>query len=420
MTDSATATRCSSCPRSGSDGASRVAPLASARPFRTFRFAAGLFAGVAAHVLAAAAAAQGNHQIQLEVAASHARPPAGLVGEPATYVTGALHWFHAGRVTTFGGAGAGLAADENAAGWVSAYGGAQLTRVLSPAVTAGVDASAVGFRLDRADAYRVAALRIEPLLRFGAGTTHVTVQLHGGVGRAASRVEDVDDTEDLWSAGGALRVERAVGRHRVGVVAAAYDARTGAFASGGASVETWVGEARAELEARVWSVPGEDAIATVQLRLDVPLTRVLRAVAAGGRSDPDPLLAVRAGTYVSAGISWNVLATLAPPPPALIELVPARGEVRFTVAAEDIAIGGTGGSAAAVSSVELLGDFTEWQPVPLRQVRSGQWTVELPIAAGVYHFVFRVNGELWLPPAAPGRGRDEWGRPTATLVVPGA
>lgn len=398
-----------------------MAPLRSVRPFRSIRFSTGLTAGVLAHVVVASVvAAQGTHQIELEVAASHARPPAGLVGDPATYLTGALHWLHTGRFTAFGGVGAGIGADENAAGWISAYGGTHLERVLSPAVTAGLDASAVGFRLDRADAYRVAALRFEPLLRIGAGPTRFTLQLHGGVGRAISRVEDVDFDEDLWSAGGALRLERDVGRHRFGLVAAAWDTRTGSFASAGGSVETWLGTARAEVEARVWSIPDEDATGTVQLRLDIPLTRLLSGVAAAGRSDPDPLLAVRPGTFASGGIRWNVLATLVPPPPALIELLPARGAVRFTVAAEDVAVNGTDDPAAAVTSVELLGDFTEWQPVPLRQAGQGRWNVELPIGAGVYHFVFRVNGELWLPSTAPGRGRDEWGRPTATLVVPDA
>jgi hypothetical protein len=398
-----------------------VAALRSVRPFRAARAIAGAIAGAAACAVGTArASAQSAHQLEFEVAASHARPPAGLIGDPASYLTAALHWLHTGRIVAFGGLGAGVAAVDEGDGWVSAYGGTRLDRSLSPALVAGVSASAIAFRIDRPDAYNVAELRFEPELRIGDGATQLTVQLHGGVARAGSRLEDGSLVEDRWSAGGALRVERALGRSRIGAGATAYETATGTFASGGGTLETWFGAVRANLNARVWSVPDAGATGTVQLRLDVPLTRVLRAVAAGGRSDPDPLLDARAGTYASGGIVWDVLATTFPPPPALIELLPARGSVRFTVTPPEGVTGATSGAAGGVTTVEIMGDFSVWQPIPLREIEPGRWSVELPIAGGIYHFVFRVDGELWLPADAPGRGQDEWGRPTATLVVPDA
>jgi hypothetical protein len=48
------------------------------------------------------------------------------------------------------------------------------------------------------------------------------------------------------------------------------------------------------------------------------------------------------------------------------------------------------------------------------------WTVVMDVERDLHHFGFRVDGEWWMPDGAPGRTLDEWGRPTATLVVPGA
>jgi hypothetical protein len=397
-----------------------VTALRSARRRRAGRAIGTLLGGACCVAGAAGAAAQTAHQLQLEVAGSHARPPAGVVADPATYITGALHWLRAGGMTAFAGVGAGAAAAQDADGWVSGYGGVLLERSLNPGLAAGLTASAVAFRLDRTDAYRVAAVRIEPELRVGTDAQHLTARLHGGLGGVRSRPVDQDTSALLWAAGGALLLERAVGRTRVRAGAAAAATRTGTFLSGGGAVEAWVGGARAHLEARIWYVPDAGTVGTMQLRVDVPLTRVLRAAAAGGRSDPDPLLGTPASAYASAGISWDVLATVAPPPPASIELLPGAGTVRFTVAPGEDGSAGTRAEGDAISVVELIGDFSAWRPVPLREIEPGRWRVELPVAPGVYHFVFRVDGELWLPADAPGRTQDEWGRPTATLVVPDA
>jgi len=71
-------------------------------------------------------------------------------------------------------------------------------------------------------------------------------------------------------------------------------------------------------------------------------------------------------------------------------------------------------------SVELLGDFSSWDPVAMESGPEGQWVVEIEVAPGLYHFGFRVDGTWWVPDGSPGRTQDEWGRSTGTLVVPGA
>ena len=53
-----------------------------------------------------------------------------------------------------------------------------------------------------------------------------------------------------------------------------------------------------------------------------------------------------------------------------------------------------GGLDAA--AVELMGDFTGWEPIAL--VRSGQseWTATVPIPAGIHRVNLRVDGGQWI------------------------
>jgi 1,4-alpha-glucan branching enzyme len=67
-------------------------------------------------------------------------------------------------------------------------------------------------------------------------------------------------------------------------------------------------------------------------------------------------------------------------------------------------------------SVEILGDFTRWEPVAMAR-SDGLWIVELTVPAGTHHFGFLVDGIWFLPDDAPDAVADDWGRRNATLVV---
>jgi hypothetical protein len=59
-------------------------------------------------------------------------------------------------------------------------------------------------------------------------------------------------------------------------------------------------------------------------------------------------------------------------------------------------------SAPGARSVELMGDFTDWQPVLLRNLGGGRWELDLPLGPGVHRLNVRVNGEEWgVPPGIP-------------------
>jgi 1,4-alpha-glucan branching enzyme len=73
--------------------------------------------------------------------------------------------------------------------------------------------------------------------------------------------------------------------------------------------------------------------------------------------------------------------------------------------------------APGVSSVELMGDFTNWTPISLRDAGSGWWIAALPIKTGIHEMNVRVNGGEWVtPPGLPQR-HDEFGSSVGILVI---
>lgn len=75
--------------------------------------------------------------------------------------------------------------------------------------------------------------------------------------------------------------------------------------------------------------------------------------------------------------------------------------------------------APGVSTVSVVGDFSNWRPVALqRVVGSARWTITLPIAAGRYTYVFVVDGARWVAdPAAPVAPDADFGTGGSVLVV---
>jgi 1,4-alpha-glucan branching enzyme len=73
---------------------------------------------------------------------------------------------------------------------------------------------------------------------------------------------------------------------------------------------------------------------------------------------------------------------------------------------------------AGAGTVELLGDFTLWEPVPMRR-RNGRWEIELEVGPGTHHYGFLVDDEWHVPDDTRDVVPDEWGRLSAILVIEG-
>jgi hypothetical protein len=70
------------------------------------------------------------------------------------------------------------------------------------------------------------------------------------------------------------------------------------------------------------------------------------------------------------------------------------------------------------NSIEIMADFTDWEPVALAKLPNGDWSTERVIAAGSHRIAMRVDGGAWtVPPNLP-RVTDEFGGEVGIVIVP--
>lgn len=72
--------------------------------------------------------------------------------------------------------------------------------------------------------------------------------------------------------------------------------------------------------------------------------------------------------------------------------------------------------APEARTVEIAGDFTSWEPVPLSRGSDGWWTATLPIPEGTHQLSVRLDGSAWVVPPGLVTITDESGV-SALLVV---
>lgn len=68
-------------------------------------------------------------------------------------------------------------------------------------------------------------------------------------------------------------------------------------------------------------------------------------------------------------------------------------------------------------SVELSGDFTNWQPVSLSHGDGDQWETTLVIAPGMHRVAIRVDGDAWTTPPGIPAVQDEFQGTVGVIVV---
>ena len=137
-------------------------------------------------------------------------------------------------------------------------------------------------------------------------------------------------------------------------------------------------------------------------------------VLAGGRYPTDPTRGSVAGRYLTLslrltalpgrsrtslpGITRPVIHHSAPssddPPAASAELQDDGGFVIY---------------AAGAHTVEIEGDFTDWQPLKLALGATSAWALPAPLTPGTYRFSIRIDGGEWFVPAGVTRVVDEFG-----------
>jgi hypothetical protein len=141
------------------------------------------------------------------------------------------------------------------------------------------------------------------------------------------------------------------------------------------------------------------------------------AIVIGGGSEPsDPLRGLKSRSYGSLGM---VFAYAARPRAVPIKTPDARMlKAKLSVASVAPDTQRVTIRVGSVEKVEIMGDFSEWEPRALVR-RSGTdiWELQLPMAAGLYRINVRLDGGRWgVPPGLLAR-KDGFGGESGILIV---
>jgi hypothetical protein len=151
-------------------------------------------------------------------------------------------------------------------------------------------------------------------------------------------------------------------------------------------------------------------------------------VAGGGRFPTDLLNGVPGARYATLALR---LATRPPPrleeasrpsraarpgsaPLALLRSLPAGDMVVRTTADGQVLVRLRAPEAA---TMEIMGDFTEWEPVSMSRAPDGMWERRFPLAPGTYRFNVRRDGGAWEVPTGVPALPDDLGGEAGLLVV---
>ena len=136
-------------------------------------------------------------------------------------------------------------------------------------------------------------------------------------------------------------------------------------------------------------------------------------VAAGGTRAPEPAIGRMGGTFVSLGVRlasapW-ISHVLHPGARSSASTFGVRAEGQSRVIYVH---------APAARTIELMADFTDWQPVEMRHASNDEWELAMPIAPGSHRVNIRVDGGEWKAPPGAGTVQDEFNGVVGLVVVP--
>lgn len=150
------------------------------------------------------------------------------------------------------------------------------------------------------------------------------------------------------------------------------------------------------------------------------LTSNFAVVASGGTYPIDPTQGYPGGRFVSLGLRIASAARRVSSPSidvsvsqsdsntaSVVKFLTERnaGVVTFRI------------FAPSAQSVELTGDFTNWEPLAAAPVGEGWWTVARPLIIGKYQMNLRIDGGKWVVPPGLLAIVDEFGGNVGLLVI---
>ena len=134
-------------------------------------------------------------------------------------------------------------------------------------------------------------------------------------------------------------------------------------------------------------------------------------VLSGGRTLDDPVRGLPRTTFLSLSLHvtgqphlslWRPRAT-----PGVRLAIERAGEGRKRIEVRGI----------AASRVDIMGDFTGWDPIPL-EAHGDTWRVERAISSGLHRIALRIDGGEWIAPINLPRATDDLGGVVGLITVP--
>lgn len=374
---------------------------------------------LAAQVALGASGAVAQTDVSIELGASQIGPPLGTDASSARFGIGGIRASHY-SVTGSGISGSVLAGrtlgGQNGGDFLSATLASSMVEDWGGGWKGGMDLRVFGFGIRAPFPYRAIAAEGGPVLQYSRGALSLKGSAIAGVGRSRIELWRVAGgptrvfEHDLWRIGGIGELLLGSGPVRAGVAGGVHETRGGMFGSGGGRVVFAGSWGAVELSADLWTTPiGSEA--TGGLTFVLPLSGwSLRGYM--GRSEPDPLTLAEPGSGSGGLLIGRSLYARQPWQPPRIEhevlaVTPRGARVRISVE-----------PPAGATNVEVLGDFTLWEAVPMQR-QGSEWSVDIDVDAGTHHYGYLVDGEWYVPEDETSRVPDEWGRMSAILMIEG-
>ena len=144
------------------------------------------------------------------------------------------------------------------------------------------------------------------------------------------------------------------------------------------------------------------------------ITSQVAAVAGGGREPSQPSRGLPARDYTSLGI---MLAYWPIPRQTVLVASPATLVRAFELRPAGIALQRLTARIGGVETVEIMGDFTDWAPVPLTRRGRDHWELLIPMSPGFHQINLRIDGGKWIAPPGIPSMKDGFNGHVGVLVV---
>jgi hypothetical protein len=143
------------------------------------------------------------------------------------------------------------------------------------------------------------------------------------------------------------------------------------------------------------------------------LTGQLAAVIGGGRQPANPARGLPARSYANLGVMLAYWPLPKRRVPVASNAVVHAFDVREAGSSQQTIVVRVGG----VERVEVMGDFTAWEPKLLTRIGRDRWEITLPITPGIHQINVRVDNGKWRPPPGTPTMRDGYSGEVGILVI---